>query len=124
MNNITPKYFYYSYFDTHRCRQLYVGSPSILGQPETTGNLLQCHLQFFHAVMGPGEKGWPWQRPNPRQGGLKHLQLLHDGPVGDLHLLEVNGSPLGFLAPASQCLLTTVKVKKTLTKSSKTTFLI
>jgi hypothetical protein len=32
---------------------------------------------------------------NPKQGGLKHLQMLHNGPVGDLDLLELNGSSFG-----------------------------
>jgi hypothetical protein len=29
---------------------------------------------------------------NPYQGGLRHLHLLHDGPLWDLDLLELNDS--------------------------------
>jgi hypothetical protein len=32
---------------------------------------------------------------NPSLGGIRHQQLLHDGPVGDIDLLELNGSPPG-----------------------------
>jgi hypothetical protein len=37
--------------------------------------------------LGKGQK--------PHQDCLRHLQLLHDGPVGDLDLLELNRIHLG-----------------------------
>jgi hypothetical protein len=110
-NYFLKKLLEYSYFDTYRCT-LVVGSPLIilesLGKPLTAGNLLACHLQFFCTALGPGEKGDGLGKgQNSYQGGLRHFQLLHDGPMCD-HILT----------PASEFWLNTVKMKKKLAESS------
>jgi hypothetical protein len=54
---------------------------------------------------------------NPHQDGLRHHQLLHNGPVGDLDLSELNGCPLGtsirVFADQSQDRKTSLKISKT-----------